>query len=218
VRTKARQTDYSAAAVSYPPSLSRLPSAFLPALSAVLLAACATGAGSGEDDGNSAVPDASPDVRPDAAPPIDAAPPVVDAAPVDAPPSAVDCTPDTTIACGQLLEHSLFFADGTMTGYSCEVEDTTGVENIYEFVPATSGTVTITLDVLEDEPIIGDDFDLYVLEDVCGLSSCATQSAALGDETLSFTATGGTTYYIVVEAFAAGLLTLGNYDLSVACL
>lgn len=184
----------------------------------VALAACAT-AGSSEADGDGdSSADASPNpVAPDAAPAVDA-PVAIDAA-VDAPPQQqVDCTEDVSIACGELVEHSLFFADESVSGYSCETVATDGVENIYKFVPATTGTVTLDLDVLEDEPIIGDDFDLYVLEDVCGVASCATQSAVLGDESLTFTATGGTTYYIVVEAFAAGLLTLGNYDLTVSCL
>ena len=159
------------------------------------------------------LPDApigTPDAKP---PPIDAAPGTPDAAP-----QAAQCTQETTLECNQApLEHALFFADADINGYSCEQFDTTGVENIYLFSPPTTGQVTVTLDVLEDDPFFGDDFDLYVMESTCNVTSCVAQSAGTGDEQLTFSATGGQTYFVAVEAFAVGFLTFMDYDLSVSC-
>ena len=194
---------------------------FPTALAAVLVVStgmiaggCAT-ASSSEGSEFEEPPDAGPraDARPtvtiDASLPADAAP--------DAAPAAVQCTEDTTIACGDLGEHTLLLADATIGGFTCGSHDTTGVENIYQFTPPDDGTVTITLDVIDDG-FFGDDLDIYLLENTCSDLSCISLAAEVGDDVLAFTATGGVTYYIAVEVKTVGLFTFGDYDLSISCL
>ncbi|MHC5111546.1 MAG: choice-of-anchor Q domain-containing protein, partial [Planctomycetota bacterium] len=79
-------------------------------------------------------------------------------------------------------------------------------ERIYEFTPQGSGSVTFTLDNMTS------DFDIYVLEDLCRNNSCLTGNTgpSINVESITFTATAGVTYYIVVEDRANGG---GTYDL-----
>jgi hypothetical protein len=143
-----------------------------------------------------------------------------DAAPgtPDAAPQATSCIEDTTIACGDLAEHTLLFADSSVGNYPCEEAPTNSVENVYRFTRATTGMVSVNLDVLADTPVIGDDFDLYVLSPACETSGCMAQSAQVGDDQVTFMAEAGQTYYFVVEQFQPGLLSLfPDYDLKIDC-
>ncbi len=81
----------------------------------------------------------------------------------------------------------------------------TNKEYIFSFTPQQSGSVTFIIDNLTD------DFDLYVLEDLCSQSACIASStdASTFSDTVTFSAVAGTTYYIVVESWDG----TGTFDL-----
>jgi MYXO-CTERM domain-containing protein len=78
-------------------------------------------------------------------------------------------------------------------------------EYIFTFTPQATGSVTFVIDNLTD------DFDLYVLEDLCSQSACIGSSTAASttDDEVTFSAVAGTTYYIVVESYTGS----GAFDL-----
>ncbi len=80
-----------------------------------------------------------------------------------------------------------------------------GADTVYELTPTSSVTVNLTLDTTASLPGTA----LYVLTDACDVSSCV----ANGTTTASFSATGGSTYYIVVDSPSGG----GAYEFSVSC-
>ncbi len=80
-----------------------------------------------------------------------------------------------------------------------------GPEAIYLFEPQADGDVTFRLTNLSN------DHDLYVLEDFCDSAACIAGANAYSTDTdeVTFTASVGRTYYIVVEAFEGG----GDFEL-----
>ncbi len=90
------------------------------------------------------------------------------------------------------------------TPYGCLVQPNN--ENIYEFTPQDSGSVTFILDNMTS------DHDLYVLEDLCSNNRCVAGAtdAGVNTDSITFNAVAGRTYWIVVEAFGG----TGSFDLS----
>jgi hypothetical protein len=127
------------------------------------------------------------------------------------------CVAQGPLTCGIAQTGSLLSAANSVSGHSCSALDTTGADAIYSFVAPASGSVTATLNVIDDDPLFGDDFDLYVLTGVCDPLACLTHGQATGDESVTFSVVAGQTYFLVAEAFAFGLLTSGDYALSVSC-
>jgi hypothetical protein len=82
----------------------------------------------------------------------------------------------------------------------------------YQFVPATSGSVTVQLTGMSAN------LDLIVLENSssggCAPRTCKGQSSTASNESVTFTATAGTSYTIVVDGFAQAL---GTFTLSMSC-
>ncbi len=185
---------------------------------ALTLGACATADPAGLDGGGGQdQPDARP--IPDAAPFADAKP-FPDAMPgaPDAAPQPTTCTEDTTIQCGAVAAHALFFADSSIGNYACQtVPNTTNRENVYKFTRTTAGMTTINLDVVDDNALFGDDFDLYLLHPMCATNNCVGTAETAGDDSLTFMAEANTPYFIVVEAFAIGVFTTLDYNLSITC-
>jgi hypothetical protein len=101
--------------------------------------------------------------------------------------------------CGSAVgDTSLATAD--LSNYNCGSQEGTGAEIVYAFDPVATGPLTVLL-----HSISGDN-DLYILEGSCDpVSACVAASEEFGpDDELTFDATFGTTYYIVVEAFSPG--------------
>jgi len=80
-----------------------------------------------------------------------------------------------------------------------------GADAVYEVTPTSSVTVNVTVDTSASLPGTA----VYVLTDACDVSSCVADS----ETTASFSATGGTTYYIVVDSPSGG----GAYEFDVTC-
>lgn len=196
---------------------------------------CATAAPSDDDDGPSGAdaaagaPDARPGI-PDAAPGFPDARPLdtpdatptgtPDATPTGAPdamtPPTGVCTAQATLACGDTASDSLLTATNSVSGHACTAIDTTLEDRIYSFVAPTTGSVTLTLDVTIDDAF-GDDMDLYVLDGTCNPTACLAHSALTGDDSVTFTATAGRTYFVVVELYAGGVFTFLEYTLTASC-
>ncbi len=90
----------------------------------------------------------------------------------------------------------------------------TNPETIYAFVPQATGSVTFTLSGMTS------DQDLYVLESLCDPNKCVSSSNASSTATdsVTFNATKGLTYYIVVESFAGpSTFNLGFTDGAGGC-
>lgn len=196
---------------------------------------CATAAPSDDDDGPSGADAATgaPDARPgtpDAAAgfpdartldPPDATPTgTPDATPTSTPdamtPPTGVCTAELSLACGETKSDSLLTAVNSVSGHACTSIDTTLEDRIFTFVAPTTGSVTLTLDIAIDDAF-GDDMDLYVLDGTCDPTACLAHSALTGDDSVTFTATAGRTYFVVVELYATGLLTFLEYSLAASC-
>jgi cysteine-rich repeat protein len=101
--------------------------------------------------------------------------------------------------------------------YACDDWQEHGREAYYEYTAATSGTVTVTLTTATARP----DLDLIVLAAGAGGGceprnpGCLDASSTTGDEYVTFTATAGRTYYIVVDGIAPGG---GDFTIGVSCL
>ena len=78
-------------------------------------------------------------------------------------------------------------------------------EDVYEFVATHSGSVTLEVTGMDC------DLDIYVLDSSCdSQTGCLSGSTAAGsaDDSVSFPATAGSTYYIIIEAYG---YTVGSY-------
>lgn len=110
-----------------------------------------------------------------------------------------DLPSQTTAAGTDALD---YYSCGTPNGPLLQPEE----ENIYDFTPQATGTVTVFIDNMTT------DHDLYVLDSVCDQASCIAGANDSGlSESVSFFAVAGNTYFIVVEAPAG----VGNFDLHV---
>jgi hypothetical protein len=97
--------------------------------------------------------------------------------------------------------------------YSCDLAlDESGPEFVYSYTPAQDLAVTFTLSGLSD------DLDLFVLQASsggnCDPDTCIEYSAGLADESVTFTALSGVTYYLVVDGH---LGAISDFDLSLDC-
>jgi hypothetical protein len=125
------------------------------------------------------------------------------------------CSTPATLACGAMLSGTTVGAAPTLERYACSPRLDSGGEVIYKLTAANAGNVSVTL--------TGDgmaDLDLVVLAaDANGgcepLSTCVTASAtASATETVSFTATAGATYFIIVDGYQGAA---GAYAIAVSC-
>jgi uncharacterized protein (TIGR03382 family) len=118
----------------------------------------------------------------------------------------ISCSDDITG-----LETGVGVASSVMDFYTCGVPHSElsqpNEEYIFTFSPQQSGSVTFVIDNLTQ------DFDLYVLEDLCEESACVASStgASTGADQVTFNAQFGSTYYIIVESYAGG--TFETFDL-----
>ena|GEM_PF-2393707 len=127
--------------------------------------------------------------------------------------SPVNLTPGTHMSCSASFAfNGGVTASGQRIGTG-NLDDTTNTDDFYTFVPAVSGTATITLDCF-DNGLNNVDFDIYAA-DTCpgsGKPPLLGQSATTDPvEQFTFAVTAGTTYYVDVEAY----LGTGPYRLTV---
>jgi MYXO-CTERM domain-containing protein len=117
---------------------------------------------------------------------------------------------ENTITCSSDIVSTTKNGSDVLNFYECGTpyfdQLQTNPEAIYQFSPQKSGSVTFTLSGLTA------DQDLYVLEGACDTSTCTVGSAqsSKASESLTFNATQGVDYYIVVEAYGGG----SDYTLS----
>ena len=136
-------------------------------------------------------------------------------------PSAVwaqTCSPVFTLSCGDddHWNNDWYGSTTNVDEYACGGDTyslyETG-EYAYTYVAPGHGDVTVTLSGLSD------DLDLFILSDAasaCDPTECIANSrnASSDDETVTFTATAGTTYYFVVDGFSGAI---SEFDLAVTC-
>jgi len=123
------------------------------------------------------------------------------------------CEPDLTLSCESGDSWGVDWAGSTdaIDDYSCNGFNYAGPEYAYEFTAPSSGPVTVTLSGLTA------DLDLLILGGpACDPDTCLEASASGGttDEQITFMATAGTTYFIVVDGFNGNV---GSYDIYVSC-
>lgn len=121
------------------------------------------------------------------------------------------CQPNAAVLdCGgsvMATSDGLGSTDGLDFYEPCFVLDATGSEQVYSFTAPADGMVTATLSTA-----VGG-LDLMVLEDLTG--GCAADSCiAAEDSEVTWSATAGTTYYLVVDG---RLDASGDFTLDVSC-
>lgn len=126
------------------------------------------------------------------------------------------CSPAEALTCGETVSWNNGNAGSTdmIVEYGCSdscgswVES--GPEYAYSFVAPVDGDYSATLSGIES----GEDLDIYVLDggsgDVCSPDDCI----ACGTVSASWTATAGTTYYVVVDGYRE---SVSDYELTISC-
>ena len=123
------------------------------------------------------------------------------------------CAATGNLACGVSQSGTNAGGSNDVNSFSCVGWNTTGPESVYTLVPAVSGTVTVDLTGLTA------DLDLFVTTGSAGScdgNQCVAQSGTQGNanESLSFTATAGTTYYVVADGYDGAV---GSFDIEATC-
>ncbi|MCC6810999.1 MAG: hypothetical protein IT381_26450 [Deltaproteobacteria bacterium] len=124
------------------------------------------------------------------------------------------CAGAVTLACNAMTMGTTAGAPNRMDRYACSPTLTVGRERAFRLTPGASGSVTATL----TSP--GQDLDLIALREGAGggceprLAGCLDASSTAGDESVSFTATAGQDYYVIVDGYGS---SAGTFGLSVAC-
>ncbi len=131
--------------------------------------------------------------------------------------SCPQCSPATTIACGDNLSGDNSGGTDTFSdwgSYCSGAVDNTGPEAYYVFSHTAGGSVTVDLNISG-----GDDLELFVVgessSDCNATGDCMDYSQSTGStETITFTATAGATYYIIVDGYNGAA---GGFNLAVSC-
>jgi len=203
----------------------KLSALMLALLLGVTMAACNGDNGNGEDaDGDGDVVEeediTTDDIRVDDVPADDV---TVDDVPVDDVTVDEDVPPDTpaeetpgecvdvVVSCGDSLsgESTVGVVD-SMNEYSCAAGlDESGGERVYSISTTTNQRVTVAITTAAE------DLDLFILTGECDPATCIEYGAASGTtDSATFTAEGGSTYYIVVDGFDGSADT---FDISFTC-
>lgn len=124
-----------------------------------------------------------------------------------------ECAPVGAISCGAVVGARNDQAGSTSTHafYGCTEWSYTGPELAWSFATDRDEPVTVTLGGLSG------DLDVYVLASAaCDGSGClaASDNPDASDESVTFNATAGTVYTVVVDGYEG---TVSDFTLSVAC-
>jgi cysteine-rich repeat protein len=119
------------------------------------------------------------------------------------------CAPAYDLACGSADSWSTENVGSTdlLDGYSCSTWNESGREYAYRFISDVTGDVTVNLSDLAV------DLDLFVVSESgagCDANGCVSH----GDNTVTFAATAGETYYVIVDGFNGAS---GSYTIDLAC-
>ncbi len=123
------------------------------------------------------------------------------------------CSYNFTLGCGDTDSWSTASYQNNVTEYGCTSLNESGKEYIYRFTAPTTGPVTVDLSGIAP----GVDLDLFVLlhpYGTCTPGSCVAYGASTGDESVTFDALEGQTYYIVVDGWNGAE---GTYDIGLTC-
>jgi hypothetical protein len=119
------------------------------------------------------------------------------------------CTPTATVVCG-----GRYAGDTRLSGttddvdrWSCSVWDESGPEDVTTFTAPSSTRVTARI---SGHSV---DLDVFVLEDT-GSGCVNTNCIAFDNNTASFDAVAGHTYYIIIDGY---LGVSGDYNLEIDC-
>ena len=135
---------------------------------------------------------------------LDCDDPACSADPVCASPGEGVCSPDVTIAAGEIdtWANNELGSTNAIDSYSCVAWDESGPEYTYSYTAAVHGQATVNISLIADEIIefiLGpmEDLDLFILDanGGCDADGCV----AYGDDTVSWEVTPGSTWYIVVD-------------------
>jgi hypothetical protein len=125
------------------------------------------------------------------------------------------CSTLLTLSCGASISASNIGGQPTLERYGCSPRLENGREILYRFDAKATGNVTVTLSGMTA------DLDLIVVGSTAGTSGCDPIGACVGasattnsTETVSFAATAGQSYYLVVDGYAGAT---SGYSLSVGC-
>jgi hypothetical protein len=128
------------------------------------------------------------------------------------------CAPAHAIACGATMTGSTSERTATRAQYTCDANPETGAEMFFRLTPATSSQVTVTLSGFGST-----DLDLVVLGATApGVASAcdpdhaciAASSTTQASEAVTFAATAGSSYFIVVDGKDGAA---GNFTVAVSC-
>ncbi|HCP45395.1 MAG TPA: hypothetical protein DIU15_05105 [Deltaproteobacteria bacterium] len=93
--------------------------------------------------------------------------------------------------------------------YSCSSTTQSGPEYTYMYTAAVTGQATVNLQMNSDsliEIFLGplDDLDVFILDGngTCDPDACIAAGDTVGDDTVSWSVTAGSTWYIVVDGYA----------------
>ncbi|MDY0003249.1 MAG: DUF4215 domain-containing protein, partial [Polyangia bacterium] len=123
------------------------------------------------------------------------------------------CSASWTLTCGSSDSWTTEYATNKINKYGCTTLTEGGPEYTYQFNATETGPVTVTLTGIAS----GVDLDLFVLLQPfgsCAPGNCIAYSAGVGDETVTFEALAGQTYFIVVDGWQTNR---GSYDISLTC-
>ena len=123
------------------------------------------------------------------------------------------CVTDGALPCNGSIAGTNSGGVNTASSFSCVAHQTTGPEGVYTLTSPSSGTVTVNMTGL------GGDLDLFVTTGSatgCLPGSCITSSANSNNssESVSWSATAGTTYYVVGDGFNGAT---SNFTLTSTC-
>ena len=105
---------------------------------------------------------------------------------------------ERNITCADTLSDTTVGGSNELSNYSCSSfpeYDQSLPEKVYSFTPQSNGEVNIWV---QSSHV---DADLYLMADGCDPAACLAASEEPGSDHLSFVATAGTDYYIVVETY-----------------
>ncbi len=126
--------------------------------------------------------------------------------------AAGSCSAGYTIGCGDVVdgETGLVSTWGDMNLYSCtNAYADNADEHVYGFQVSANAAVTVTL-----TPLAGDDLNIWLLQGACDPDSCIDYSHDGDPEVVTFNASSGLDYYIVVDGWS---FHTGPYTLQVEC-
>lgn len=124
------------------------------------------------------------------------------------------CAGWTAIACGSIVTGTTLAGPSNIDTYACDAWHELGRETVYRLQATTSGMVTVSLSGMTK------DLDLIVLRHGAGGGceprnpGCVAASSTQTNESVTFMATAGQVYYLVVDGYGS---SVGDFTVSVSC-